>query len=137
VPENPPPHDTYTSLVRGWEQWAQEHPAASEGQEIPDRDFPRVLAFDRFINPPALRRVLLQMLNPDPARRISIAGVVSNRWVKNIECCSSDSFDDPPPGSMIDASKKPTLNRSVNGKKIYCHNHMPPKDIHALGKMPK
>ncbi|KAL1835924.1 hypothetical protein VTJ49DRAFT_5865 [Mycothermus thermophilus] len=137
VPPNAPKSDTYTSLVRGWEKWAEKHPPGSETPDITDMDYPHVYAFDTFVKPPALRRVLLQMLNPDPARRISIANVVSNRWVKNIECCTSESFDEPAPGNMIDASKKPCLNRAINGRKIYCHNHLPPKENHghSIGKI--
>ncbi|KAL2180728.1 kinase-like domain-containing protein [Thermothelomyces heterothallicus CBS 202.75] len=136
VPPNAPPQDTYASLVRGWEKWRQKHADATE-PVISDMDYPRVFVFDNFVKPPALRRVLLQMLNPDPQRRISIANVVSNRWVKNIECCQPDSYDEPNAANMIDASKKPGQNR-VSGKKIYCHNHLPPPahNSHSLGKMP-
>ncbi|KAL2269401.1 hypothetical protein VTJ83DRAFT_1585 [Remersonia thermophila] len=137
VSDNAPKHDTYSSLVRGWAKWSEKHPPGAEMQDITDMDYPHVYVFDTFVKPPALRRVLLQMLNPDPARRISIANVANNRWVKNIECCTSESFDDPAPGCMIDASKKPALNRAINGKKIYCHNHMPPKENHghSIGKI--
>jgi serine/threonine protein kinase len=136
VAENASPQDTYASLVRGWEKWTAKHADATE-TAITDMDYPHVFVFDSFVKPPALRRVLLQMLNPDPQKRISIASVVNNRWVKNIECCQSESFDEPSAANMIDASKKPCQNR-VSGKKIYCHNHLPPKEhnTHSLGKMP-
>ncbi|KAL2017602.1 hypothetical protein VTK56DRAFT_1922 [Thermocarpiscus australiensis] len=134
--ENASAQDTYASLVRGWEKWRESHADASD-MVITDMDYPHVWVFDTFVKPPALRRVLLQMLNPDPEKRISIASVVNNRWVKNIECCQAESYDDPNPATMIDASKKPTQNRA-GGKKIYCHNHLPPKEhnTHSLGKMP-
>ncbi|KAL2136829.1 hypothetical protein VTI74DRAFT_1043 [Chaetomium olivicolor] len=134
--ENPAPRDNYASLVRGWDKWTKSH-ADSPDMTITDMDYPHVFVFDTFVKPPALRRVLLQMLNPDPEKRISIANVVNNRWVKNIECCQTDSFEEPSGAGMIDASKKPCQNR-VSGKKIYCHNHLPLKDSgsHSLGKMP-
>ncbi|KAL2161149.1 hypothetical protein VTH06DRAFT_8368 [Thermothelomyces fergusii] len=137
VAPNAPPQDTYASLVRGWEKWTQKHADATE-PVITDMDYPHVFVFDNFVKPPALRRVLLQMLNPDPRKRISIANVVGNRWVKNIECCQPDSYDEPNAASLIDASKKPGQNR-VSGKKIYCHNHLPTPvhyTSHSLGKMP-
>ncbi|GAB1311958.1 Serine/threonine-protein kinase hal4 (Fragment) [Madurella fahalii] len=134
--ENGSGQDTYAKLVRGWEKWTEKH-AGSDDMAITDMDYPHVWVFDNFVKPPALRRVLLQMLNPDPEKRISIANVVNNRWVKNIECCQSDSFDEPNAATMIDASKKACQTR-VSGKKIFCHNHLPPKELgsHSLGKMP-
>ncbi|SPQ19746.1 a5987881-0c61-42b6-9e55-4cb288372649 [Thermothielavioides terrestris] len=138
VAENASPKDNYASLVRGWEKWRESHPDDSD-TPVTEMDYPHVFVFDTFVKPPALRRVLLQMLNPDPEKRISIAGVVNNRWVKNIECCQTDSFDEPNGANMIDATKKLCQQR-VSGKKIYCHNHLPPKDVfhgsHSLGKMP-
>jgi serine/threonine protein kinase len=136
VAENASPKDTYPSLVRGWKKWTNRRADASE-TEITDMDYPHVFVFDTFVKPPALRRVLLQMLNPDPEKRISISNVVNNRWVKNIECCQPESFDEIASADMIDASKKPCLNRP-SGKKIYCHNHLPPREgnSHSLGKMP-
>ncbi|EAQ89985.1 hypothetical protein CHGG_06604 [Chaetomium globosum CBS 148.51] len=133
---NASPRETYTSLVRGWEKWTDKHTDATD-TVITDMDYPHVFFFDTFVKPPALRRVLLQMLNPDPEKRISIANVISNRWVKNIECCQPESYDEPNAAHMIDASKKPGQNRA-SGKKIYCHNHLPPvaHNSHSLGKMP-
>lgn len=136
VAENAPKTDNYYSLVRGWDKWHASHPDSAD-TAITEMDYPHVFVFDTFVKPPALRRVLLQMLNPDPERRISIASVVSNRWVKNIECCQAENFDEPTAANMIDASKKPGQNRMC-GKKIYCHNHLPTREhnSHSLGKMP-
>jgi hypothetical protein len=87
------------------------------------------------INPPALRRILLQMLNPDPAKRITISEVINNRWVKNVECCQLESYDEQ--AQFIDATKKDYSGR-VSAKRIFCHTHLPPKTSgsHSLGKMP-
>ncbi|KAB5559783.1 kinase-like domain-containing protein [Coniochaeta sp. 2T2.1] len=122
----------YNALVKGWEKWKAKN--SGPDREITDLDYPYVMAFDNFVKPPALRRVLLQMLNPDPARRISIAEVANNRWVKNVECCQPESYDDP--SLTIDASKKICLVRGQ--RKIFCHNHLPPREhnTHSLGKMP-
>jgi serine/threonine protein kinase len=88
------------------------------------------------VSPPALRRLLLQMLNPDPQKRISIEGVINNRWMKNVECCQVESYDDPT--QIIDATKRDTNVFKNGNKKIFCHNHLPPKShgAHSLGKMP-
>ncbi|KAK0725704.1 kinase-like domain-containing protein [Lasiosphaeris hirsuta] len=130
--ENPPAHPNYFALVRGWERWKAKHPEPDA--VLTEKDYPFVQAFDICIKPPALRRVLLQMLNPDPEKRITIADVVKNRWVKGIECCQLESYDDP--SLCIDASKKASLK--CGGSRTYCHNHLPPKEStsHSLGKMP-
>lgn len=110
----------YVALVKGWEKWNAKHPEADA--QITDTDYPFVQAFDICIKPPVLRRILLQMLNPDPAKRVSVATVVSQKWVKSIECCQLDSYDDPT--KYIDASKKNCL-KVAGGNKIFCHRHVP------------
>ncbi|ODA78545.1 hypothetical protein RJ55_05926 [Drechmeria coniospora] len=123
----------YDKLVQGWEKWYRKHPECDAC--ITDTDYPACLAFDMGINPPALRRLLLQMLNPNPSKRISIEDVLGNRWVKNIECCQLESYDDP--AQLIDAAKKDSCSK-LGSKKIFCHSHLPPKSTgsHSLGKMP-
>ena len=126
-----PGNEHYDSLVRGWEKWHEKHPEPDA--VIADDDYPHQKAFDMMVSPPALRRLLLQMLHPDPAKRISINEVINNRWMKNVECCQPESYDDP--SQVIDATKsKSTWN---GHKKIFCHSHLPPKSQGAsLGKMP-
>ncbi|RCI14079.1 hypothetical protein L249_8192 [Ophiocordyceps polyrhachis-furcata BCC 54312] len=122
------PH--YDKLVHGWEAWNRRHP--EEGAAITEDDYPKCLALDVGVNPPALRRLLLQMLNPDASRRIGMADVLSNRWMRNVECCQLESYDEQ--AQAIDATKK----EFCGGKKIFCHNHLPSKmaTSHSLGKMP-
>ncbi|KAM0417205.1 hypothetical protein ACHAPT_012782 [Fusarium lateritium] len=122
----------YDKLVDGWNKWYAKHPECDAC--ITDSDYPKCYALDVGVTPPALRRLLLQMLNPDPHKRIGIDDVINNRWMKNVECCQVESYDDP--ALVIDATKK---DNTVNGnKKIFCHNHLPPKMSggHSLGKMP-
>ena len=130
VPGNP----NYEAVVKAWEKWKRRNPDGDIEKAFANNDYPFVTAFDEFVKPPALRRLLIQMLNPDPEKRITIAEVVKNRWVKNIECCQLESYDDP--SRIIDASKKASLK--CGGSKTFCHNHLPPKEsnTHSLGKMP-
>ncbi|PHH58587.1 hypothetical protein CDD81_5147 [Ophiocordyceps australis] len=123
----------YDKLVQGWAKWDKKHP--EQGASITDSDYPSCVALDVGVNPPALRRLLLQMLNPDPSRRIAIDEVLGNRWMRNVECCQVESYDDQ--ALLIDASKKDTCAK-IGTKKIFCHNHLPPKATgsHSLGKMP-
>lgn len=130
--ENPPKYPGYAQLQRGWDRWMAKHPDGD--MTLTEMDYPHMEAFDLCVEPPALRRVLLQMLHPNPERRITIAEVVKNRWVKGIECCQPESYDDPT--TTIDASKKASLKSG--GSKQFCHNHKPPREMnsHSLGKMP-
>jgi len=118
--------------VRGWDRWTGRH---GEGDEVADGDYPHVPALDFAVNPPVLRRILLQMLNPDPHRRITVDRVANMRWMRSVECCQLESYDDP--SRFIDASKS-NCTKLANGAKIYCHDHLPPRShgSHSLGKMP-
>jgi hypothetical protein len=115
----------YDDLVRGWERWNAKHSEGSS-HEITESDYPHVSFFDKHINPPALRRILLTMLNPDPSKRVSMAQVANNRWLKKVDCCQIESYDDP--AVMIDASK---LNSCGKTNKVVQHNHLPPSSHHG------
>lgn len=123
----------YTQLVKSFDKWNAKHPDGNA--TITESDYPVYPIFDAFFNPPALRRVLLMMLNPNPDKRASISDIVKHRWVKNIECCQAESYDDPV--VVIDATKTASLN-TKGTRKIFCHNHLPPQahNTHSLGKMP-
>lgn len=121
----------YDDLARGWEKWNSKH---SEDATITEVDYPNVSFFDKCINPPALRRLLLTMLNPNPAKRASIVAVAKNRWLKNAECCQPNSYDSP--AQTIDASKSRTNLKNL--VKVVQHNHLPPHHHigHKLVRLP-
>ena len=114
----------YDDLIKGWSKWNIKHDESDLG--ITETDYPHVKFFDSCINPPALRRVLLTMLNPNPTKRATMASVANNRWIKNIQCCQVDSYDDPT--TVIDASK-PKASQKIT--KIIQHNHLPPATHHG------
>lgn len=117
----------YEDLARGWAKWTE----GNGNADISEASYPYVKAFDLAVSPPALRRLLLGMLNPDPERRTSIAEVANNRWLKAQECCQVDSYDEPV--ATIDAAKgKASL------AKVAVHNHLPEKEhkMHRLVRLP-
>lgn len=126
----------YSDLVRGWEKWNAKHPSSPSepNPSITESDYPHVSFFDQHINPPALRRVLLTMLNPDPEKRITMRAVAKNRWLKNVECCQIDSYDDPT--VVIDASRSKACTKGM--MKVKNHNHLPPSKHlgHSLVRLP-
>lgn len=116
----------YDELIRGWDKWNTKHDDCTHN--ITDSDYPHVSFFDKHINPPALRRILLTMLNPNPNQRATIADIMKNRWMKNVECCQIDSYDEPT--TVIDASKSVGVgSRGLN--RVVGHNHLPPKEHHG------
>jgi protein-serine/threonine kinase len=121
----------YDSLVRGWSKWHDERSA--EGPTITDTEYPYVKAFDQNIKPPALRRLLLLMLHPEPSKRSSIEIIINNRWMRRVECCQVNDYDD---NVKIDASKK--SQHLSTSHKIFYHNHLPPMKKHgqALVRVP-
>ncbi|KAI5921761.1 kinase-like domain-containing protein [Camillea tinctor] len=121
----------YNELVSAWEKL--EAKKASKPDEVAKDAYPKVLAFEFFVKPVPLRRLLLNMLNPDPQKRITMNEVITNRWMKSVECCQLESYDDPV--KYIDVSKKDCMQSSAG--KIYCHNHLPPVSTgHGLPPMP-
>jgi protein-serine/threonine kinase len=107
----------YMALVKGWDKWDTK--LISPEDVISNMDYPNVSIFDKFVNPPTLRQVLLQMLNPNPDRRLLANEIINNHWVKNIECCQPESYEDP--------SNTLKINRIKSDKeKSFCHNHLPP-----------
>lgn len=110
----------YNELVRAWEKY---NAKKATNPELPNDVIPKVGAFDFGFRSLALRRLLLNMLNPDPEKRITIAEVISSRWMKNVECCQLQTYEDPV--MLIDASKKSCIKGGPG--KIYCHNHLPPQ----------
>jgi protein-serine/threonine kinase len=122
---------SYDDLLNGWNKWNSKHP---ENTPISESDYPHVSFFDRQINPPALRRMLLTMLNPDPEKRVTMAAVAKNRWLKNVDCCQADSYGDP--ATVIDASKYNSCKMAKN--MVVQHNHLPPTTHvgHKLVRLP-
>ncbi|KAI1156219.1 kinase-like domain-containing protein [Nemania diffusa] len=120
----------YNELVAAWEKADAKKVAKPD---IAKEIYPKSAAFEYFVKPLGLRRLLLNMLHFDPKKRITMSDVVTNRWMKNVECCQLESYDDPV--KYIDASKKDCM-KSLNGK-IFCHNHLPPMSTgHGLPPMP-
>ncbi|KAI1141043.1 kinase-like protein [Hypoxylon sp. FL0543] len=122
---------SYIELVTGWEKISAKR--AANPDSVAKDAYPKVHAFELYVNPVPLRRILLNMLNPDPTKRITMHDVVTNRWMKNVECCQLESYEDPV--KFIDASKKDCMKSSTG--KIFCHNHLPPTSTgHGLPPMP-
>lgn len=123
---------SYDMLVQAFDKWNAEH--IDGNATITENDYPSYLPFDKGVNRPALRRILLMMLNPNPKKRATITEIANIRFMKNIQCCQPESYDDP--DVVIDATKSSSFNLKTT--KTFCHNHLPPKweNSHSLPPMP-
>jgi serine/threonine protein kinase len=122
-------YELYGKFKAGWDKWLHDHPDGV----ISDSSFPScgpLFKMVDVIGGPAIKRLLLKMLNPDPDRRISIQHVLKSSTMKSIECCSEESYEDVQ-GCCFDAGKSKVT--TSDGKKVKAqikrkHNHVPPKE---------
>lgn len=86
---SPDPNDrSYAQFVEGWEKFTKETTGEVSCSNLPSCGG----GFDFLPNKP-LKRLIFRMLNPDPAKRITIHEALNDRWVKGIECCCPDPVD--------------------------------------------
>lgn len=104
----------YARFMRGWEEFLSAKPDGI----ITDTDYPSCGRIFTAIPRLSLRRALLKMLHPDPARRISIENVMTELGVRTIECCCPDpnSITVTSNGNVRSSCKLPSIP----------HNHAPP-----------
>lgn len=119
----------YVKFKNGYDKWLKDNPTGI----ITENNFPNcgpLFKLNERLGSPSMKRLLLKMMNPNPDQRISIHDVLLSNAVKNIECCTEESYEDAQ-GLFVDASKgKATHN---NGKKAKMqvkkkHAHVPPKE---------
>ncbi|KAL9086065.1 MAG: hypothetical protein Q9165_007277 [Trypethelium subeluteriae] len=116
-------HATYARFNKGWDEWLLSHPDG----KIPDpsavnaEDLPRCGPLFQALQKPALKRLLLKMMHPDPEKRISIENAVKTGFVRHIDCCVEEGDALP---TQIDPEK--SLKGLYEVKKEHCH--LPPRD---------
>jgi protein-serine/threonine kinase len=122
--------ELYNVFQKGWEAWLQDHP---DGQIFDGPDgHPKGGKIFTLVNPPAVKRLILKMLHPDPEKRITIRAVLESTYVKNINCCCPESYEDPT--CCVDASKRGAQKTPARVTKRYLHHHIPPKPESKIGR---
>lgn len=123
-----PEYQYYARFKKGWDEWLPRHP---DGKITDGPDgHPKCGKLFSLINPPAIKRLIMRMLNPNPDVRLTIEEVLNAGCIKNIECCCPESFEDPK--YSIDASKGRKPGSKIPKK--YLHHHIPPKPEGKIGK---
>ena len=113
----------FAKFETGWNKYLTTHPDGLIGEDDGPKCGP---AFSLLPNP-ALRRLMLRMLNPNPAKRISIHEALSDRWIKTVECCLKDPRELDQVVTEIDVANRGCTK--LAGKMVVqkMHNHLPPE----------
>ena len=122
-------HPFYQKFAAGWDTWLATHP---EGVITDDPDgMPKCGPIFAHLDSPAIKRLMLKMLNPNPDKRLLIQDVLNDRWVKTIDCCSVEDYGAKEQAIDAAGSKSCKLASKLCVKKM--HNHLPP----AKQRMPQ
>ena len=116
-------HPFYQKFAAGWDTWLAKHP---DGVITDDAEgMPKCGPIFANLDSPAIKRLMLKMLHPNPDKRILIEDALNDRWVKTIDCCSVEDYS-ATEHAAIDAagSKSCKLAGKLCVKKM--HNHLPP-----------
>jgi len=114
-----PENKGYKIFIDGWNRFLEGNP----DREITDapNGLPKIGSIFNRVDSPGMQRLLVRMLHPNPAKRATIREVLNTIVVKNIECCSPESFDETK--CTVDATTGKITGRIILKK----HNHTPPK----------
>jgi serine/threonine protein kinase len=122
----------YARFKKGWDQWLEAHP---DGRIMDGPDgHPKCGKLFSLIEPPSIKRLILRMLHPIPAKRITIREVMRTACIRNINCCCPETYDEPK--VVFDAAKANQGVKFVPTKK-FLHHHIPPKQENKVGKAMK
>ncbi|KAF2663311.1 kinase-like protein, partial [Microthyrium microscopicum] len=113
----------YRAYKKGWDEWLVKNPDG----EITDSNWPKLPGLFSTQVPgnltsrssPAMRRLLIKMLHPDPDARSTITDVLSSNVMKHVECCTAESYEED--------CCAPTSSKNLKKQIIKKHNHVPPK----------
>ncbi len=115
-------HPFYQKFAAGWDTWLAKQ---TDGVITDDADgMPKCGPIFANLDSPAIKRLMLKMLNPNPDRRILIHDALNDRWVKIIDCCSVEDYGAKEQAIDAAGSKSCKLASKLGIKKM--HNHLPP-----------
>lgn len=119
-----PKHERYRKFATGWNAWLATHPDGVINIDDPS-DMPKCGPLFGYLDSPAIKRLMLRMLNPVPEKRILIEDVIKDRWFKTVDCCSTEDYNMKEVG--IDAAGKKSCKQAAKATIKKKHNHLPPK----------
>ena len=120
----------YAKFATGWDRFLTSHPNGI-GESDERNGMPNCGPLFSSLPKVGLKSLLLRMMHPIPEKRISIHNAISDRWVKNVDCCTVEEYSGGQE-KTIDAARSGSckLAEKLSVKKL--HNHLPP----AKSKVP-
>ncbi|GAD97616.1 predicted protein [Paecilomyces variotii No. 5] len=116
-----PKDPNFARFLRGWQVFMEKKPDGV----VTNVEYPSCGKIFSALHKESLRRLLLQMLHPDPDRRISIHAALNDRWIKTVDCCCPD-LNDFLTVTHIDAAGKNSCRSAERMVVHKTHNHAPP-----------
>ncbi|KAI4734383.1 kinase-like protein [Aureobasidium sp. EXF-12298] len=115
-----PDNTNYKKYLNGWNKWLKDRP---DGIIEPGSDdYPDCGKLFHLLNSNSLERLVLRMLNPNPAKRISIAEALSSDVVRRMECCQRVSYEENAPTNIRHDHTPPApLQKDTNPVKKWLH----------------
>lgn len=124
-------HPFYEKFATGWDKWLAKHPDGIITND-PEEGMPKCGPIFAHLDSPAIKRLMLKMLHPDPEKRILAQDVLNDRWVKTVDCCSVEDFNGAN-DQAIDAAGSKSCEKASKLCIKKMHNHLPP----AKQRMPQ
>ncbi|EEH02860.1 serine/threonine-protein kinase MARK2 [Histoplasma capsulatum G186AR] len=115
-------HFQYATFLDGWNRFLKQDP----DRVVTEDDYPNCGRLFRHIKYLGMRRLLLKMLNPDPAKRANIQEVMQDRFFKTIECCAPEPLDPSKVVTSIDVASSGSHKLASKMVVQKTHHHFPP-----------
>ena len=114
------PHHHYMRYLAGWDEFIDKHPSGL----ITGGETPHCGPLFHELPKPAIKRLVLRMLHPNPNKRIGIQDALGDRFVKGVECCCLEDKE----GMGVDARMKEGSRATAGSVEVRkAHSHLPPK----------
>jgi protein-serine/threonine kinase len=84
----------YRRFSEAWDTWLAKHPDGIIHDGPGGAPMPGPIFSPECLGSPAIKRLILKMLDPDPARRITMHDALSSSYVRGIECCAPERCED-------------------------------------------
>lgn len=117
--------DRYARFKKGWDAFFEKNP---DGAITPETGFPVLgpLFSADLLGTAALKKIMINMLHPMPAQRITIQEVMNSPYIRGIECCTPEHCDDNPTSPGTEHAK--CAPRKFTKQILRKHSHIPPKE---------
>ncbi|KKY13192.1 putative serine threonine protein kinase [Diplodia seriata] len=125
----------YAAYLRNWDDWLARHPDGElrddvgAGSDAAPKTSPAFQGLDN----PGVKRLMIRMLCPYPARRATMREVLDSPTMRAVECCTPENYaDEEAPCSsstaaVVDAASKKGCRAARQATVLKKHNHCPPK----------